>query len=145
MARRSRKLSRWPIALAELLLLSRLFVPAAHAAAAADAAPASEAAANASAPGSMAAATLDPPDAMAAVDGADLYLETTLNGTDRGLAHFGYRDGTLWATHATLQQLGFVVAATAPDPLRLDTLRGVRVQYDDAQQSASIVADLNFG
>lgn len=143
MAPRSRKPSRWPIALTEALLLC-LFVPVAAHAAAAGTAAASGAVANTDAAGSTAALKTDAPDSMAAIGATDLYLETTLNGTDRGLAHFGYRDGQLWATRATLQQLGFIVPADAPDLVRLESPQGVQVHYDQQQQSVDIVAPLKL-
>lgn len=133
MARRPHKPFCRSIALVEALLLCCLF-------ASMDAAAASAAAANTSAAGSTDALSLDAPETMTTIGGTDLYLETTLNGTARGLAHFGYRDGALWATRATLEQLGFALAAATPDPLRLENLRGVQAQYDAARQSANIVA-----
>lgn len=134
MARRPHKPSRWPIALTEALLLPCLFASAAHAA--------SASAANISAAGGTAALSVDQTDTMTTIGGTDLFLETTLNGTDRGLAHFGYRDGALWASLATLRQLGFVVPAGTPDPVRLDSLPGVQTHYNREQQTASIMAPL---
>lgn len=144
MVRRLHKPSRWPIALTEALLLPCLFMASAHAAASGSALDVASAVANTSASGSTSALNVDPDDTMTSIGGTDLYLETTLNGTDRGLAHFGYRDGELWATLATLQQLGFVLPADTPDPVRLDSLQGVQTHYDQEHQNASIVAPLKL-
>lgn len=83
-------------------------------------------------------------DSTDAIGGDDLYLDVTLNGGSSGLAHFGYRDGALWATNATLHQLGFVLPADTPDPVRMSSVRGVQVDYDQAQQSVAIVAPLQL-
>ncbi|MEO8460549.1 MAG: fimbria/pilus outer membrane usher protein, partial [Dokdonella sp.] len=83
-------------------------------------------------------------DSVNAIGGDDLYLDVTLNGGTSGLAHFGYRDGALWATNATLHQLGFVLPAGTPDPVRVSSVRGVQVTYDQAQQSVAIVAPLQL-
>lgn len=144
MARRPHKPSRWPIALTEAILLPFLFMATAHAAASGSTSDAASAVANSSASGSTSALNVDAADAMTSIGGTDLYLETTLNGTDRGLAHFGYRDGELWATLATLQQLGFVLPAGTPDPVRVDSLRGVQAHYDQEHQNASIMAPLKL-
>lgn len=139
MARRPHKFLRWPLALTEAIVLPWLFASAAaHAASMATTA----SIANVSAPGSSAALNAEAAGKMVLPGGSDLYLETTLNGTDRGLAHFGYRDGELWATRATLQQLGFALPEGTPDPVRVDSLRGVQARYDREHQSASITAPL---
>jgi len=72
----------------------------------------------------------------------DLYLDVTVNGAGRGLSNFYYRNGVLWADAATLRQLGFVLPAHAQDPIRIDSLNNVKVVYEPAQQSLSIVAPL---
>jgi outer membrane usher protein len=136
MAPRPRKRSRWPIALAESLLLPCLIATASRAMAVdLDSAP--DAAAGP-------ALALDPVGAMASIEATDLYLDLTLNGTDRGLVHFGYRDGKLWASRATLQQLGFALPADGADPVRLDSLPGVQVSYDAQQQSATLTVPLQL-
>jgi outer membrane usher protein len=136
MARRPRKRSRWPIALAESLLLPCLLAIATRATAA-DAVRSPD-----SVDGSALAA--DPVGAMATIDATDLYLDLIINGTERGLVHLGYRDGTLWATRATLQQLGFMLPTDSPDPVRLDSLPGVQVRYDAEQQSATLTVPLKL-
>lgn len=137
MAQRPRKTSRWPIALAEALLLQGVFATCAHAAIAATA--------NSSDNVSVSPAlTADSPDAMAAVGGIDLYLDVTLNGSSSGLAHFAYRDGELWATATTLRQLGFTLPAGTPDPVKLSTLPGMQVHFDQQQQTVTLVAPLEL-
>lgn len=72
--------------------------------------------------------------------GSDLVLELTLNGNTRGLVQFGLRDGELWASAATLSQLGFVLPAGATDPVRLNSLPGVVVRYNAQRQTVEITA-----
>lgn len=128
----SRNPQRWKRALAESLLLGVL-CGGAHAATAAT--PTATAGA---------ALTLDGSDTMSRIGGTDLYLETTLNGTTRGLAHFGLRDGQLWASAATLRELGFALPAGTPDPVRITSLRGTQVSYDAEHQSVRIMAPLDL-
>ncbi|ODV24910.1 MAG: fimbrial assembly protein [Rhodanobacter sp. SCN 68-63] len=136
MARRPRKRSRWPIALAESLLLPCLIACASRAMAVGlDGGP--DAAGEA-------ALALDPAGAMRAIDATDLYLDLTLNGTHRGIVHFGYRDDALWASRAVLQQLGFMLPADSQDPVRLDSLPDVQVRYDAQQQTASLTVPLKL-
>ncbi|MDR6889822.1 MULTISPECIES: fimbria/pilus outer membrane usher protein [Variovorax] len=77
---------------------------------------------------------------LAGPGGTDLYLELTLNGNPRGLVHFGLRGKELWASAATLRQLGFVLPAGTADPVRLNSLPGVQASYDAAGQSVAINA-----
>lgn len=130
MATRRRKTSRRSHAPAErllpLLLLSGLVSFAAQA---------EGAAAGASA--QVAASTEGD---LAGPGGSDLYLELSLNGNPRGLVHFGLRGQELWASAATLRQLGFVLPAGVSDPVRLRSLPGVQVKYDAAVQSVAIHA-----
>lgn len=121
MARPS-KASRWPCAIAELLLASALLVgAAAHAA---------------DAPTGADEASL------AGASGQDVYLDVTLNGSARGLVHFGERARALWASAASLRQLGFVLPAGTGDPVALAQLPGLQVQYDRAQQRVTLTAPL---
>src|SRR6185312_6778861 len=75
---------------------------------------------------------------------SDLYLDVTLNDTHVGLAHFGYRDGRLWASQAALHELGFALPAGSADPVRLDSLQGLKVSYDASQQTLSLTAPLQL-
>jgi outer membrane usher protein len=73
--------------------------------------------------------------------GNSVYLDVTLNGVATGhIAHFDERTGVLYVRIATLKQLGFVVPPDAVDPLRLDTLSGIKVDFDASAQRVSIVA-----
>lgn len=72
--------------------------------------------------------------------GSDLFLELSLNGNPQGLVHFALRGQELWASVATLQQLGFVLPAGVSDPVGLESLPGVQVKYDVASQSVAISA-----
>ena len=121
--------SRWPHRLAEAALLPALWLAAAvHAA---DAPPAS-------APAPIGA---DQPS-LAGASGHDVYLDVTLNGAARGLVHFGDRARQLWASAASLRQLGFVLPAGTADPVALAELPGLQVQYDAAQQRLTLTAPL---
>src|SRR6185312_11273814 len=130
MVRRQRKTCRWPADLLKGLLLQGLLIPAGHAAMNPDAAlPALLADGNghASIPGT-----------------SDLYLDVTLNDTNVGLAHFGYRDGRLWASQAALHELGFALPAGSADPVRLASLQGLKVSYDASQQTLRLTAPLQL-
>ncbi len=140
MGHRRHKPSRLPTALIETLLFP-LLVAHAHASTAASGATGN---AGNAIDATSSALTADPVGEMAVAGGTDLYLETTINGSDRGLAHFGYRDGGLWASMATLKRLGFVLPANTPDPARLSGLQGVQTHYDEPRQSVSIDAPLNL-
>jgi outer membrane usher protein len=76
----------------------------------------------------------------AGTGGTDLYLELSLNGNPQGLVHFGLRGKELWASAATLRQLGFVLPAGVADPVQIKSLPGVQVEYDAATQRVSIMA-----
>jgi len=84
----------------------------------------------------------DPQDSMSTIGASDLYLDVTLNGSSSGLAHFGLRDGALWATSASLRQLGFALPEGTANPVRLTSLQGVQVHYDQEHQSVDITAPL---
>jgi outer membrane usher protein len=134
MARRPRKICRWPIALAEAIVLQGLLVSGNHAA---DATTANDI---------KASPTLitDSSDGMAHLGGMDVYLEVTLNGAHEGLAHFVDLNGELWASAATLHELGFILPDGTPDPVQLTHLQGVQANYDAGHQAATIRAPLNM-
>ena len=134
MAHRPPKNCRWRIVLAEASLCGLLAFIAPVAAA-------KPAASDSSADAILLA---DPGGATPATTGTDLYLEVILNGTDKGLAHFVQRDGGLWATTATLHQLGFVLPPDTPETVRMSSLEGVQVSYDETQQTLAIVAPLKL-
>lgn len=130
MVARSRSPYRWKQALTESLLLGALCGSAQAAVAPTTAA--------------GTALTLDSADTMSRIGGTNLYLETSINGTAHGLAHFGLRDGQLWASIATLRELGFTLPAGTPDPVRIASLRGTQVNYDAEHQSVRIMAPLDL-
>lgn len=136
MASRPHKRYRWSTALTEAVLLG-LLATSAHAAV--DSALAAKGSVS-----TNSTLTVDSPDAMSSIGGADLYLDVTLNGSNSGLVHFGYRDGALWATAATLRQLGFALPVNIQDPVRLSSLAGVQVNYDQEHQSVAITAPLSL-
>jgi outer membrane usher protein len=74
--------------------------------------------------------------------GSELYLDVVVNGMARGLHPFGWRDGELWVTAATLRRLGLAPAANAGDVVRLAALPEVQSVYDAAQQRLTIDAAL---
>jgi outer membrane usher protein len=77
--------------------------------------------------------------------GMDLYLEVVLNQQQTNkLTHFTQRNGKLWASDAALRDLGFVLPTGTPDPVRVDSLPGVTVDYDSSRQSVSIMAPLKL-
>lgn len=131
MATRRSRVSRPSNARAEsLLLLSGLLAFAAQAG--------ESAAAASSAPAPLTAAAAE--SELAGSRGSDLYLELSINGNPQGLVHFGLRDRELWASAATLRQLGFLLPPDATDPVRLRSLRGLQVDYDAARQSLALTA-----
>ena len=79
-----------------------------------------------------------------AESGLDLYLDTTLNGASAGLTHFYYRDEQLWANNRILQQLGFIVPADSTDPLSLNSLPDLKIDYDARQQAVRLIAPLSI-
>lgn len=135
MRRPRHRRSRWTAG-AEALLLGCLSAPGAWAAGAAGETPV----VNGSAPGSIVALGGTGAQSMAGL--TDLYLETTINGADRGLTHFGERGGELWATPDVLRQLGFRLPADGTDPVHIASLPGVQVDFDPLQQSVRITAPL---
>ena len=76
--------------------------------------------------------------------GLDLYLDVTINGASAGLAHFDFREGELWASTAILQQLGFILPPATINPVRLNSLPGIKVDYDARQQTVNIIAPLSM-
>jgi outer membrane usher protein len=133
MARRLRRRCRWPIVLAELLLLQGWLAAAVHAS-------------------NTATTTASANNPALIADGGngktqaenDLYLDVILNGASSGLAHFSLHDGQLWVSQATLRQLGFALPAGMSDPLRLSSLPGSMVAYDASRQSVKINVPLRL-
>ena len=145
MAPQPPRFCRWRAALLNLRLLCLVaaVTPAAVSAAGAISPVAAAAAvAAADATDSDSEALADPAGSVAVVGGDDLYLDVTVNGRSSGLAHFGYKDGELWASLATLRRLAFIPPPGTPDPVRLRSLKGVQVDYDAAHQSLTLTAPL---
>ena len=134
MVRRPRKTCRWPIALAEAILLQGLLVSGNHAA---EMTTATDMKANPT-------PITDGSDSTTGLGGMDVYLEVTLNGAHGGLAHFADLNGELWASEATLRELGFVLPASTPDPVQLNRLQGVQATYDANHQAVTIRAPLSM-
>ncbi len=84
------------------------------------------------------------PAASATSGDEELYLEVTLNQLPtRQLFRFVSRDGQVLASNDTLRTLGFILPdGNAADLRALDSLPGVRWQYDAAGQRLSIDAPL---
>lgn len=76
--------------------------------------------------------------------GLDLYLEVTLNQTSAGLVHFVYRENQLWASAAILQQLGFIVPSNLTEPIPLNSLPDLTINYDARRQTLSLIAPLSL-
>lgn len=89
-------------------------------------------------PASAARAADDAP-----VDAArqELYLSASLNGREAdGLLPFLQRRDGLWATAATLRQLGLRLDPGTPADIRIEALPGVAVAFDPAAQRVRITA-----
>ena len=76
--------------------------------------------------------------------GLDLYLDVTLNGAHKGLVHFYYRDDQLLASATILQQLGFIVPPDSSEPIPLNRLSNLKIDYDARQQSVRLIAPLSI-
>ncbi len=74
----------------------------------------------------------------------DLYLDVTLNQTSSGLVHFIYREDQLWANANVLQQLGFIVPSDNIEPIPLNSLPDLKVDYDARRQTLSLIAPLSL-
>lgn len=77
-------------------------------------------------------------------DKLDLYLEVRLNGADRSLASFEYYNDQLWASTNVLQQLGFILSPDIIEPIPLNTLPDIKIDYDARKQTVDIIAPLNM-
>ena len=74
----------------------------------------------------------------------DLYLDVTLNQTSSGLVHFIYREDQLWANADILQQLGFIVPPDSTEPIPLNSLPNLKIDYNARRQTLSLIAPLNL-
>lgn len=142
---RLHKTSRWTAPLAKVILLQSVVISASHAALLNDAPPTTSV--STSTPVNITdarLAQLDLNDDTASAHGLDLYLEVTLNGASAGLAHFDYREDQLWASIGVLQQLGFILPAGITDPVPLNSLANVKVDYNARLQTVSLIAPLSM-
>lgn len=77
-------------------------------------------------------------------DDLDLYLDVTLNQTSSGLMHFLYRENQLWASADVLQQLGFIAPPNTIEPIALNSLSDLKIDYDARWQTLSLIAPLSL-
>ncbi len=138
------KTSRWTVPLAKALLIHGVAISASHATASSDTSatpvPASTPVSLADTKFTQLGLNEDPSQTR----GLDLYLDVTLNGASAGLAHFDYREDQLWASIGVLQQLGFILPAGITDPVPLNSLANVKVDYNARQQTVSLIAPLSM-
>lgn len=76
--------------------------------------------------------------------GLDLYLDVMLNQTSSGLVHFVYREDQLWTSVDVLQQLGFILPPNIIEPIALNSLPDIKVDYNARRQKVSIIAPLSL-
>ncbi|AMN67494.1 fimbria/pilus outer membrane usher protein [Psychrobacter sp. P11G5] len=139
---RQYKTLRWTLPIAKIALLQSLMIPISHAIGLNDI---------------TSTSTNLPSDSLAQLDlnrnnrdendhpdKLDLYLEVKLNGADKGLASFEYYNDQLWASKNVLQQLGFIVPPDTLEPIPLNTLPDIKIDYDARQQTVDIIAPLNM-
>ena len=74
----------------------------------------------------------------------DLYLDVTLNQTSSGLVNFVYREDQLWANADVLQQLGFIVPPDSTEPIPLNSLPDLKIDYNARRQTLSLIAPLSL-
>ena len=136
------KTLRWTLPIAKIALLQTLMIPISHAIE----------------PNDIIATSTDlPNDSLAQLDldrdnrdendhpdKLDLYLEVKLNGADKGLASFEYYNEQLWASTNVLQQLGFIVPPDILEPIPLNTLPDIKIDYDARQQTLNLIAPLDI-
>lgn len=77
---------------------------------------------------------------MAEVSEMPLYLDTSVNGRNWGVAHFTVRGGEIWTTREGLQRLGLALGTERPDTVRLSDIAGLTFSYDEAGQKLGITA-----
>lgn len=74
----------------------------------------------------------------------DLYLDVTLNQTSSGLVNFVYREDQLWANADVLQQLGFIIPPDSTEPIPLNSLPNLKIDYNARRQTLSLIAPLTL-
>ena len=152
MALRRPQTSRWTIAFANAVLLQSMAVSVSHAVELNELTP------SASTAKDIASQDITPTiiddSRLAQLDldsyssdneaGLDLYLDVTLNQTRAGLVHFVYREDQLWTSANVLQQLGFIVPPNTIEPIAINNLPNIKVDYNARQQKVSILAPLSM-
>lgn len=76
------------------------------------------------------------------LSGTELYLDVTLNQNPIGLARFSYDRDKLYASADSLRKIGLRIPADTPNPVCLNDLPQLRVQYDVNQQTLALMAPL---
>lgn len=88
-----------------------------------------------------------PPDEVIADDkplaGIELYLDVTLNQNAIGLARFGLDKDKLYASADSLRRIGIRVPAKTPDPVCLNDIPQLEIQYNAQLQSLALTAPLS--
>lgn len=74
--------------------------------------------------------------------GTELYLDVTLNQTHIGLARFGYDNNKLYTSANSLRQIGLRIAPQTPDPVCLNDIPELQINYDETQQALTLMAPL---
>lgn len=69
-----------------------------------------------------------------------LYLETSVNGRDWGLAGFTLRGDEIWTTRGGLERIGLTLHEDRPGAIRLSDIAGLQFAYDQAGQTLTIKA-----
>lgn len=141
---RQHKMSRWTVSLAKAIFLQSVAVSASHAAAPNDTPVATLSSATSGSLTDARLTQLGLSDNTFSANSLDLYLDVTLNGASAGLTHFGYREDQLLASVEVLQQLGFILPAGTTDPVPLNSLSDVKVDYNPRQQTINIIAPLSM-
>lgn len=76
-------------------------------------------------------------------DNLEVYLEVTLNGVERGLHLFELHNDQLWASIATLDEIGLKLPSTTEPKINVATLEKVKVSYQAEQQQLVLNVDEN--
>jgi len=79
----------------------------------------------------------------APIMGSSLYLDVTLNGNPIGLLHLGYADGKIYGNASTLRQLGFKLPEEITQPVCLNDIPRLTVDYNAQQQTLALTAPLD--
>lgn len=75
--------------------------------------------------------------------GVDLYLDVTVNGNAVGLVHFGYENEKLYAGANTLRTLGFRLPEETTQPVGLNDIAQLNVDYNKQLQTLTLTVPLS--